>query len=48
VSATTLVPAGTKPSNRVLTAEDPLRVMVVGDSVTYEIEPALTAALEHT
>ena len=48
MSATTLVPAGTKPSNRVLTAEDPLRVMVVGDSVTYEIEPALTAALEHT
>ena len=48
VSATTLVPAGTKPSNRVLTAEDPLRVMVVGDSVTYEIEPALSAALEHT
>ena len=30
------------------TAEDPLRVMVVGDSVTYEIEPALTAALQRT
>ena len=30
------------------TLEEPLRGMVVGDSVTYEIEPALTAALEHT
>ena len=30
------------------TSEDPLRVMVVGDSVTYEIEPALTAALQRT
>ena len=30
------------------TLEEPLRVMVVGDSVTFEVEPGLTAALEHT
>ncbi len=33
---------------RTPTAAAPLRVMVVGDSVTYEIEPGLTAALQHT
>lgn len=30
------------------TSSDPLRVMVIGDSVTYEVEPALTAALQRT
>jgi len=30
------------------TTLEPLRVMVIGDSVTYEIQPGLTAALQHT
>ena len=33
---------------RTPTIVDPLRVMVVGDSVTYEVEPGLTAALQYT
>ena len=53
VTATTTVPptATTVPPARILrspTALEPLRVMVLGDSVTYEIEPGLTAALQHT
>lgn len=52
-TATTTVPptATTVPPARILrspTALEPLRVMVLGDSVTYEIEPGLTAALQHT
>jgi len=34
--------------NRILTKEEPLSVMIIGDSTTYEIEPALSAALHET
>jgi hypothetical protein len=33
---------------RIPTEEEPLRVMIIGDSTTYEIEPALSAALQKT
>ena len=47
VSASTAVSAAPR-LLRSPTLEEPLRVMVVGDSVTFEVEPGLTAALEHT
>ncbi len=47
-TSSTTVPVSATPLLRSPTPEDPLRVMVVGDSVTYEVEPALTAALQWT
>ena len=44
-TSTTTLPL---PRGRIPTVDDPLRVLVLGDSATYEIEPGLTAALEHT
>jgi len=44
-TSTTTLPL---PRGRIPTVDDPLRVLVLGDSGTYEIEPGLTAALEHT
>ncbi|MCH2432861.1 MAG: hypothetical protein MK184_02275 [Acidimicrobiales bacterium] len=47
-AASTTTTVGQTVPRRTPSAEDPLRVMIVGDSVTYEIQPGLTAALEHT
>ena len=47
-AAPTTTTVGQTVPRRTPSAEDPLRVMIVGDSVTYEIQPGLTAALEHT
>ena len=36
------------PPGRVISASDPLRVMFIGDSVMYDAQPAVTAALQST
>ncbi|HEX9529878.1 MAG TPA: acyltransferase family protein [Acidimicrobiales bacterium] len=36
------------PAGRVISPSDPLRVMLIGDSVMYDDEPAITAALQAT
>ena len=49
VSSTSVVPVVSEIRlSRSPTKEDPLRVMIIGDSTTYEIEPALSAALQKT
>ncbi|NNE73754.1 MAG: DUF459 domain-containing protein [Acidimicrobiales bacterium] len=41
-------PVAVRDDGRPITAADPLKVVVIGDSVTYELVPALAAALEST
>ena len=49
VSSTSVVPVVSEIRlGRIPTKEEPLRVMIIGDSATYEIEPALSAALKKT
>ena len=49
VSSTSVVPVVSEIQlGRSPTKEDPLRVIIIGDSTTFEIEPALSAALQET
>jgi peptidoglycan/LPS O-acetylase OafA/YrhL len=41
-------PVASPPGERVASASDPLRVMVIGDSVMWDAEPGVAAALEST